>query len=391
MVPLRQCISVSLLVALFSSILGCSSLSSKATSPTPTAPTNSLSSTIFAFWYRTWNSSTTPAQVAPVNVVIGVGPAQVAEVHKLGKRALQYQTYYQAGPNTILLPSVADLPNVGFEINQQFVLNVFGTPNWYVMCPNTATIHKRVQQYVQSAIASGYDGLMVDNTFFNPPAHQICDGTHAHLDPTAEGGRAFLTLLSEVRQQLQAHNPNMMLITNPGSPAWADEIADGAPSLWDLSDYVVWESYGYTAHTDSSHDAWDDIISKSYQLVQTAPDKGAKTLALSYVFNVTEAQYAFAVARFFGMNWTANLGATPWGTYYNQIPFQLGNPVSPLPPLAPVLHRTFEHGEVFVNADSQAQTVTLPAGTLYLGASLTQNVAPATISLQPRNAAIVIY
>lgn len=345
---------------------------------------------MFAFWYRTWNPTTTPAQVKPVDVVIGVAPAQVAGVHKLGKRVLQYQTYYQATPNTALLANLADLTNVGFQINRQFVPTAFGTPNWYVMCPNSLIFHKRVQQYVQSAIDSGYDGLMVDNTFFNPPAHLICDGPHSHLDPTAEGGRAFLALLAEVRQTLKAHNPPMMLLTNPGSPTWADEIAQGAPSLWDLSDYVVWESYGYAAYTDARHDRWTDTISRSYQLVQQAPDKAAKTLALSYVFDLGQARYAFAVARFFGMNWTANLGATPWGTYFNEIPFQLGNPLGALPPMSPVLQRQFEHGQVFINNDVLPQTVTVPAGTLYLGGSASTLSASTAVVLPPRTAAIVI-
>jgi len=285
---------------------------------------------------------------------------------------------------------MADLPEVGFEIGGTFVLNPFGHPNSYIMCPNSTTVHKRVQLYVQSALNAGYDGLMVDNTFFNPPAHKVCDATHPHVESGVQGGRAFLTLLGEVRQQLNAHKSNMLLVTNPGSPTWANEIAPGSPTLWDLSDLVVWESYGYAPFADARHDVWDSAIARSFQLVQDSPAKAAKTLALSYVFNVSEARYAFAVARLFGMNWTANLGATPWGSYFNQIPYKLGNPAGPLPSPGPLLQRNFEHGQVFINASSVAQTIDVPPGTLYLGANTSAITTSTQMVLQPRTAAILI-
>src|SRR5450432_1920108 len=221
--------------------IGASSSSAATAVPSPTpspAVPSSAPAPTFAFWYDPWNPASTPAAVQPADVVIGVAPFNVGKAHAAGKLAMQYQTYYQALPNTLLLTSTADLPNVGFEINQQPVLNIFGTPNSYVMCPNSVVFHQRVQQYVQLAVNSGYDGLFVDNTFFDPPAHLVCDGAHAHLDPAAEGGRAYLTLLAEVRQTLKARNPNAILMTNPGNPFWLDHIATGSPTLWDLSDYV---------------------------------------------------------------------------------------------------------------------------------------------------------
>lgn len=409
MFVVNRSVKVCILLALLSTVVGCGSLRNgsnpsvgtappqpvtggPAPTPSPSPSPNTPSSTpapIFAFWYQHWIPSTTPAELKPAEVVIGISPSAIAEVHATGKRVLQYQSYYQSKPNTILLKDSADLSNVGFEINHKFLLNVFGDPDSYVMCPNSVTFHARVHQLVQLALDEGYDGLMVDNTFFNPPAHQICDAAHAHLDPTAQGGRAFLTLLSEVRQMLRARNPNALLITNPGSPIWADMIATGSPTLWDLSDYVVWESYGYTAHTDSRHDGWDLAISRSYDLAAT-PSKAAKVLTLSYVLNATEAQYAFAVARFFGLSWTSNIGATPFGTYFNKIPFDLGEPVGSLPPLSPVLQRQFTHGEVFINTSVSAQTVNVPIGTMYLAGNKSEVTIPSQVALSPRTAAIVI-
>lgn len=363
-------------------------------SPSPFAAHN------FAFWYETWNPQTTPPKLKPSDVIIGLTPGAVPSAHAANKLVLQYQTYYQSTPNTLLLESLSDLLNVGFQINQQFVASIFPAPNNYVLCPNSAALHQRVQDYVLQAINSQYDGIFVDNTFFDPPAHAICDASHQHIAALVEGGIAFLHLLSEVRKTLKTNNPAGILITNPGDPDWADQIATASPSLWDISDVVVWESYGYTSIQGSQHDVWSDTITKSYRYATTAPDKAAKLLVLSYPQNVTEARYAFAVARFFGFNWTANLGQDQqnttqngghFGAFFNDIPYSLGQPVDPLPNATSVLHRTFQNGEIFINTDSTPQSVTLQPGTIYLGAGTASTSSPTTVDLQPRTSAIVIF
>jgi hypothetical protein len=379
-------------------VTGCGGLGASSTSvststpnasptPTPTAPTGTATPT-FAFWYSPWDPTVTPAAIKPADVVIGIDASKVATAHALGKRVMQYQTYYQSQPNSPLLSSTADLANVGFEINHQFVINIFGFPaDSYVLCPNSVLLHQRVQQYVQQSLTSGYDGLFVDNTFFDPPAHLVCDGTHAHLDPSAEGGRAYLTLMSEVRQMIKARNPKAILMTNPGNPFWLDHIATGSPTLWDLSDYVLWEGWGYTA--EAQHDRWADYIPATNEMITAHPERIQQLVMLSYVKSVTEARFAFAAARFFGFNWTGNINNS-FGNYLNSIPFGLGEPVEPLPPQDPILHRRFEHGEVFVNMSASPQSVTVPAGALYLGETNQTLSAPTVIDLQPRIAAIVL-
>jgi len=390
-------------LALSIGFAGCGS--NQGTKPLATAranPVNPSSSAAhnFAFWYETWNPQTTPPQLKPSDVIIGLAPDAVASAHAANKQVLQYQTYYQSTPGTLLLKTLDDLPNVGFQINQQFVASVFPEPNNYVLCPNSAVLRQRVQDYVLQAVESRYDGIFVDNTFFDPPAHAVCDAPHQHAAAGVEGGIAFLQLLSEVRKTLLANNPAGILITNPGNPDWADQIATASPSLWDISDVVVWESYGYTSIQGSQHDVWNDTITKSYRYAATAPEKAAKLLVLSYPENVIEARFAFAVARFFGFNWTANLGEDQqnttqdgghFGAFFNDIPYSLGQPVDPLPDPASVLHRTFQNGEIFINIDSTPQSVTLQPGTIYLGASTTSTSSTTTVNLQPGMAAIVIF
>jgi hypothetical protein len=393
------------LLALFTILVGCGSYQSLSPTPSdPETPAPPIASRVpahtFAFWYESWDPKTTPTDLAPADVSIGVIEPEIPLAHAAGKLVLQYQTYYQAIPDSLLLNSMDDLANVGFQINRNFVMTIFGFPtNSYVLCPSSKLVHERVQKYVQLAFAAGYDGLFIDNTFFDPPAHAICDSLHEHVGPAMEGGRAYLQLLSEVRQTVKAHSPDAILMTNPGDPNWADRIASGKPTLWDLSDYVLWESYGYTSFRTAGHDVWNTDIPKSHRFASAFPEKATKVVALSYVLNVHEARYAFAVARFFGFNWTANIGRNQqqtdvsdghFGAFLVSIPFQLGQPLGALPPLAKVLHRAFEHGEVFINIDTVAHTITASSGTIYLAGTTIQAATPTSLDLQPRDAAVLI-
>jgi hypothetical protein len=380
-------------------ITNCGSLSQPASAPlAPPTPSSAVAHN-FAFWYESWNPATTPAELSSADVVIGLAPGAISAAHSSGKLVLPYHTYYQAVPNSPLFTDLTDLANVGFQINQQFLPSAFGGTNNYVMCPRSAAIHQRVQQLVQRSLSLGYDGLFVDNAFIDPAAHAACDSTHAHIVGPDAGGAAYLQLLAEVRQTVKSKSANAMIISNPGNPDWADQMSTASPSLWDLSDLVLWESYGYTSFRVSGHDVWDDTFTKSFRYAGGAPDKAAKLLVLSYPETVTEARYSFAVARIFGFNWTANLGKNQqnttddgghFGVFFAAIPYQLGKPVGPLPSPGLVLNRTFEHGEVFVNADASTQTITAGPGTIFLGDTTVQVSVPTNFDLPPRVAAIVI-
>jgi hypothetical protein len=389
------------LALLFAGITNCGSISNSASAPTAAIPFNPSSAVQpnFAFWYESWNPSTTPTELRSADVVIGLDPSAISAAHSKGKLVLPYHTYYQAVPNSPLLINLTDLANVGFQINQQFLPSVFGGINNYVMCPRSAAIHQRVQQLVQRSLSLGYDGLFVDNTFIDPAAHAACDSTHAHISGPDLGGAAYLQLLAEVRQIVKARSASAMLISNPGNPDWADQMSSASPSLWDLSDLVLWESYGYTSFRVSGHDVWDDTFTKSFRYVNTLPDKAAKLLVLSYPETVAEARYSFAAARIFGFNWTANLGKNQqnttgdgghFGVFFAAIPYQIGNPVEQVPNPGLILNRKFEHGEVFVNTDASTQTITAGPGTIFLGATTVQVSVPTNFDLPPRVAAIVI-
>jgi hypothetical protein len=354
----------------------------------------------FAFWYDPWQPDATLKKVGAANVMIGVPPSAIPEIHKSGRRALQYVTYYQSVLNHPFLKDRQDLPNVGFQVKGEFEKSAFGHDDNYVLCPNSVELKSRVLRFLDTSLQQGFDGYFVDNTFLDPPAHQVCSAGHRHIKENVPGGRAYLDLLAAVRAKLKAQNPAALLISNPGNPRSAEEMAPGNPTLWDLSDLVLWESYGYSASRGAKHDRWNSTIQESLSYA-AIPEKSAKLLVLSYPENLAQARFSFAVARIFGFKWTANLGDSlqdtakeggEFGVFLSDVPFDLGEPLGVLPDKNnPLLHRMFQHGEVFANTGTAPQSISLPKSSrVYVGDRTIEENAPRTLSLEPMMAAIVI-
>jgi hypothetical protein len=355
---------------------------------------------VFQFWYEPWQPESTLKKLSAATVIVGVPASYLPEIHKSGRRALQYVTYYQTHFKTAFLKDQTDLARVGFESRGQSEKSAFGGRDNYVLCPNSIELKARVLNYLEGTLKAGFDGYFVDNTFVDPQAHQVCDASHPHIKPGVQGGRAYLDLLVAIREKMKQQNPSAILVSNPGSGVWADQIASGRPTLWDVSDYVVWESYGYSSLTGANHDRWKSTIEQSFKYA-SAPDKASKILTLSYPQNLAEARFAFAIARTFGFTWSANLGENARGTnekgghfgvFLNDIPFDVGEPLSPLPdPGSSLLHRTFAHGEIFVNCGKTAQNVSPSVtGTLFLGDSPGTKLASRQIDLAPMTSAIIL-
>jgi hypothetical protein len=351
----------------------------------------------FAFWYESWKPDVTLKKLQPADVVVGAPASAIPEIHKGGKRVLQYVTYYQSHIPGPFLTDINDIPNVAFRLKGAFLTSVFGKDR-YVLCPNSVQLRDRVLSYVDESLKQGYDGYFIDNTFIDPAAHAICDATHEHISRDITGGSSYVQLVAAVRQKLKVAKPDALLIVNPGSPGSLASIAPQGSSLWDLSDYVLWESYGYTSIAGPKHDDWKHTIDQSFAFA-AAPDKARKILALSYPRNVEEARFAFAVAQIFGFKWTCNLGENQqdknedgghYGAFLNDVPFDLGEPLGKLPVKDVHLsHREFSHGEIFVNTGDTAQSISIPRNEVLAG-STNGSGHVKTMQLAPMSAAILL-
>jgi len=356
----------------------------------------------FAFWYEPWKGSDTFNKVAKAGYVVGVSPGDVSSVHQLGSHALRYVTFYQAQFGSAFLKDQADLANVGFLSDNAFLPSAFGRTNNYVLCDNSDVMHKRAIAFVDESLRKEqFDGLFIDNTYLSPAAIRYCSSkSHFHTQPGMRGDDSWLELLSEVRKEMKTISPSALIITNPGNPTAANRLGTGKYSIWDLSDYILWESYGYTSYRDKRHDHWHEAIASSFDLPEA--ERG-KILALSYPLNRSETLYSFAVAKIFGFEWTANLGeldATTekdgghFGAFLPDIPFRLGPSKGPIEGSknSAFIARAFEKGRAIVNISESPTEVEVPGNSrVYVGDRVSAYVRSTKIMLSPGAAVVCVF
>jgi hypothetical protein len=370
--------------------------------PSEQAPQSPRPEPRFAFWYEPWKGSDTFNKVAKAGYVVGVSPGDVSSVHQLGSRALRYVTFYQAQFGSAFLKDQADLANVGFLSDNAFLPSAFGRTNNYVLCDNSEVMHKRALAFVDETLQKEqFDGLFVDNTYLSPAALRYCSSkSHFHTQPGMRGDDSWLELLSEVRKEVKTLSPSALIITNPGNPNTANRLGTGKYSLWNLSDYILWESYGYTSYRDKRHDHWQEAIASSFALPEA---ERRKILALSYPLSGSEALYSFAVARIFGFEWTANLGERDtttekdgghFGAFLSDIPFQLGPSKGPIEGSrnSAFIARAFEKGRAIANISAFPTEVEVPGiSRVYVGDRVSEYVRSTKITLSPGGAVVCVF
>ena len=352
----------------------------------------------FAFWYEDWKPDTWQ-KLQPANVFIGVPASAVPEIHSKRGKALHYVTFYQSRPGTAFLKSLDDLPNVGFHTPQGYLLSVFGGANNYVLCSNSADLQNRVLTYVRQVLAvQQFDGLFIDNTYLPPASTLVCDAKHPHVKPGESGGSAYVDLLEKVYTLSKQTHPASIIITNPGDPA--SPLHSDGNTIWDFSDYVLWESYGFTSEAGAAHDNWKRTIKKSFELA--SQPKSRKLLVLSYPRNDAEAFYSYAVAAAFGFEYAANLGVSQqgrdvagghYGIFNSRLPQLVGDPLDDPPkPGETVLTRRYRNGTCVVNIGASIYRFTAPQeGILYSGTAQSPIDKVKAITVFPGQAVIVIY
>jgi hypothetical protein len=353
----------------------------------------------FAFWYEDWKPGTWE-RLQPATHIIGAPPSAVAEIHEKGASALNYVTFYQAKFGNSFLKNQEDLAAVGFHTPKGYLPSAFGGENNYVLCSNSEEMRKRVLAYVdQTMRASKFDGFFVDNAYQPPATTEVCDATHAHAAPGENGGSAYVDLISVIYPAVKKANPSAVVIINLGNPARFTLQSHGH-SLWDFSDYLLWESYGYASVVGAGHDRWKATIDASFDLANSP--NAERVLALSYPKTDAEALYSYAVARAFGFKYTANLGENEkgkegsgghYGIFAPKLPHLGGSPVNPPPASgATVLKREYKNGTCFVNLGTSDYAIAADrSGTLYAEDGSRKLQKKESYSLPSGKSAILIY
>jgi len=391
----NSCVMVAL------SLLLLFTLAARPAGPQPSTASGGSGAPQFAFWYEEWQGNTWN-KLQPANVIIGVPPKAVADVHAHGGRALAYVTFYQSVLGREFLHDRTDLEIVGFHTPDGFLPSAFGGKDNYVLCSNSVELRRRILAYLDRTIgAEGYDGLFVDNTYIDPAAGLVCDAKHAHATAGSKGGPAYIDLMSEVYAAVKKRNPAAIIITNPGNPRWANQLQAGKKTLWDVSDYVLWESYGYSSLLGSGHDRWQATIAQSKDL--SSSPRAQKVLALAYPRDAKEALYSFVIARAFGFMFAANLGESDYqstrdgghfGIFLHDLPVALGAPESASYQQGSpgVLTQRFSRGEVAANTGSGPWSFKVSRNSvLYSPAGRSEVNAGKQVTVSPGTAVVLLF
>lgn len=391
-------INIALLIAL---LIGCGGTildpqnGASATRSSQPAVQSSVTDRDFAFWYESWTAKTW-GKLQPANVIIGVPVQAVPDIHKHGGRALNYVTFYQARFGSYFLKDANDLSNIGFHTPAGFLASTFGGQDNFVLCSNSQALRARAVSFVNTAIATNnFDGLFIDNTYLAPASKLVCDAKHPHVNPGENGGSAYIDLLKVVHDAVKQSNPSALIITNPGNPNSFKAGSHGL-TLWDVSDYVLWESYVYTSHASTGHFR-PNSVSESFSVAKRG---ASRIIALAYPMSASEALFSYAVAKVFGFNYAANLGANQqakpsdgghFGIFAAGLPRLMGTPIDQLPgENSVILTRHYSNGVVVLNrSGSDFATAAETNGMLYtqLGSKA---VAQGDSILVPKGQAVIL-
>jgi hypothetical protein len=351
------------------------------------------------FWYEDWKPGTWE-KLQPATHLIGVPAEAVNEIHSKGGKALNYVTFYQSKIGTAFLKSQDDLAVVGFHTPQGYLPSAFGGENNYVLCSNSQELQNRALAYVDQVLSTKkFDGLFIDNAYQPPATTLVCDAKHAHVTPGEDGGSAYVDLLSAVYPAVKRINPSDLVIINVGNPAKFILQSHGR-TLWDFSDYLLWESYGHASVVGPGHDRWNQTIEASFDLANSPNAK--KVIALSYPKTDAEALYSYAVASAFGFKYAANLGISEqgkegsgghYGIFAAKLPELIGQPTDTPPRRGQaVLQRSYKNGTCIVNmGKSDYPVVASHGGTLYLEGGSSKVAKGERYSLPPGKSCILIY
>lgn len=312
---------------------------------------------VYNGWYKAWDTKIVADKMAGIPLVIGA-PADrkiVEAAHRQGTRVLTYITLYQMPLDQVYQGyKLADHPEwVVIDSKGERARSVFWSsdnPGWYEVCANNASYRKAALAHIRKLLASGIDGLFIDNA--HPPMQCFGEkfGKHKHIFLGEDHLRPWQDFMREVVRTVKAANPNNIVILNPGEPS---EFHRG------LADGIMIESYICTHASKVRWHDWNKIL----QWAKDWGDGPDQIVTLSYIgFTPAtpreDAFYCYSCARLSGFL---------WGDWYTKIDdykdlfaLRLGKATGRMHQQGPVYYRTFEHGIIAVNPGPDPAALSLP-------------------------------
>ncbi len=243
----------------------------------------------------------------------------------------------------------------------------FDDPNYpaglYQSCCNQPGIADAYVRGVENVLATGADGVFVDNVHPYPKCYGPELGIHQHLYPDKNNTEMYKEALMKVYKAVKAHGPQFAVMLNSGGPRH-EYIGFG--------DTLMWESFAFRWPSEEmkrnpavlcrTHD-WPAVL-RAYEDWKDFTEAGGSVAPLTYLpvreLEKPHAFLAYVSAKVCGFQqWTAE--ASERQDILRQLyRTDTGMPVGPLEGDGPVYYRRYEHALVVGNSAAEQVRAELP-------------------------------
>jgi len=348
--------------------------------------------------YSCYTSGMTFQELADAGVTyishVPATPETAEEAHRWGLRIMPYVSLYKV-VDSRESPGYRDQPfwqEIDLVDHPTWVLiredgerrRPFDDPNYpaglYQSCCNQPGIADAYVRGVENVLATGADGVFVDNVHPYPTCYGPELGIHEHLYPDEDNTEMYKRALMDVYEAVKAHGADFAVMLNSGGPR--HEYSGHGDTL-------MWESFVFRWPTDEmrrdparlcrTHN-WAAVL-RAYDQWREFTDAGGSIAPLTYLpareLEKPHAFLAYACAKLCGFQqWTAT------GEERQDILRQLyrtdtGMPTGPPASDGAVYYRPYERALVAGNSAAEPRRVELPwhlddprVADLYSGRSL---------------------
>ena len=299
-----------------------------------------------------------------------------ADAHRWGVKIMPYVSLYKVidtrlDPGYLKEPfwkevDLAQHPDWALIRPDGKVRIPFDDPNYpkgiFQSCCNQPGIADAYVKGVEQVIATGADGVFVDNVHPYPRCYGPDLGLHQHLDPAKSNTEMYKLALMRVFRAVKAHGPAFMTMLNSGGPSH-DYESYGDTLMWESFVFrwpeATWKNHAVTCRT---HD-WKAVVAaeKSWRDFTTA---GGSIAPLTYLpvreLEQPHAYLAFVCAKLCNFQqWTCSVTERQ-DTIRQLYRTDLGSPAGPLENDGPVYFRRYAKGLVAGNSSTETVQVSLP-------------------------------
>ncbi len=233
----------------------------------------------------------------------------------------------------------------------------------YQSCCNQPGIAEAYVRGVENVLATGADGVFVDNVHPYPKCYGPELGIHQHLFPDLDNTEMYRRALMDVYRAVKAHGARFAVMLNSGGPRH---------QYIGFGDTLMWESFVFRWPTEEMRrdparmcrtQDWPAVL-RAYEQWRDFTEAGGSIAPLTYLpARELEQEHAFlawACARLCGFQQWTGTASERQDVLRQLYRTDTGMPLGPLESDGPVYFRRYERALVAGNSANEAVRVELP-------------------------------